>query len=199
MSTGAKFAQVFANEAGVPLRKTGRLNFTTRRFVKTFQGAYCRGLYESEPLKVDGIPGPLTCRAMNDSKDHGFRLSANFKMKEFITKGERRVTLSNEVLKVDRQLVLSLEYLRKTIGSPIYILSAYRDPVHNKRIGGASRSQHLYGKAVDVDRALTKRPITEAEARAAGFNGVGMLARSRPGQDVIHVDVRHAAARWFYR
>ena len=49
----------------------------------------------------------------------------------------------------------NLEPLRKAVGAPIYILSAYRHEEYNKKVGGAKRSYHVYdnrpGKfAVDI-------------------------------------------------
>ena len=188
--------QSFANRAGVPLAVTGRNNWYTRRFVSTFQAAMCLGAHAHTPLVVDGDPGPATMEAVSMCEDHGMRLSANFKITEFLTKGERKVTWQNEVVKVDRQLVLSLQKLRDNAATGIWLLSAYRDPAHNKRIGGATRSQHLFGKAVDLDRKRSPR-ISESAARAAGFNGIGMLSRTSP--DVIHMDVRATTARWYYQ
>ncbi len=185
-------AQRFANKAGVPLRENGVNGVFTRRFVATFQQAYTFA-----ELAVDGDPGPLTIGAMGACEEAGFRLSEHFVIGEFLTKGERRVTWQNEVLKVDRQLVLSLEQLRVSLGFPVHLLSAYRDPAHNRRVGGAARSQHLFGKAVDLNRPRMVRNITEAEVRAAGFKGVGMMSRTNP--DVVHVDVRATPARWYYR
>jgi len=41
--------------------------------------------------------------------------------------------------------------LRDHFGVPIGITSGYRSPVLNKRIGGANRSQHTKGEALDID------------------------------------------------
>jgi uncharacterized protein YcbK (DUF882 family) len=190
-------AQEFATAIGIQGLKVNGVNgFYTRRFVRTFQSAFQLNSYGSHPLKADGIPGPLTIQAMQICEENGYRLSSNFKITEFMTKGSRKVSFSNEVVKVDRLLVASLQRLRENLGFPIVILSAYRDPRHNKRVGGAKRSQHLFGKAVDLNRPRIIRNITEAEARNAGFNAVGMLSRSNP--DVIHMDVRDSVVRWYY-
>ena len=44
----------------------------------------------------------------------------------------------------------TLEPLREIVKKPIYILSGYRCNALNEAIGGASNSQHLYGKASDI-------------------------------------------------
>lgn len=188
-------AQRFALELGVPLTVDGRLGSQTKRFVRTFQDAYQIG---GVRLVVDGLPGGKTEQAMDQCRTAGFLLSKNFGARAFLTKGERRVTSQNAVWLVTREHVAALQRLRDLIGQPLYLLSTYRDPVHNKKIGGATNSQHIYGLASDIDRPRTGREITEAEARRCGFNGIGMEKRSQPGRHVIHVDVRPSPARWFY-
>ena len=74
-----------------------------------------------------------------------------------------------------------LERLRVAVHRPIRIVSGYRCQQHNAAVGGAPRSQHLYGKAADLVVGLATVP----EALAAGFTGVG-----HRGQWVVHVDVR---------
>ncbi len=190
-----EYAQAFANRVGVGLEVDGKLGPNTRRFVATFQDAY---QLDGTRLAHDGIPGQATAEAMLHCRENGYRLSANFTVAEFLTKGDRRVTAQNPVFLVTRGQVAALQRLRDMIGRPLYLLSTYRDPAHNRTVGGAANSMHLYGAAADIDRPRTGREVTEAEARACGFTGIGMLSKARPGRDVIHVDTRPSVARWFY-
>lgn len=41
--------------------------------------------------------------------------------------------------------------LRDSFGCPIYVSSGYRSPELNKAIGGSIRSQHIQGRALDLD------------------------------------------------
>lgn len=41
--------------------------------------------------------------------------------------------------------------LRKFVGHPVIITSGYRCPELNKKVGGASNSQHANGQAADID------------------------------------------------
>ena len=41
--------------------------------------------------------------------------------------------------------------LREAFGCPIYVSSGYRHPDLNRAIGGAKRSQHMEGRALDLD------------------------------------------------
>lgn len=43
-----------------------------------------------------------------------------------------------------------LQPLRDGLGVPIIITSGYRCPMLNKKVGGASNSQHQYGQAADI-------------------------------------------------
>lgn len=51
---------------------------------------------------------------------------------------------------IDLNLVLDLERLRSKVG-PIIIRSGCRCEKHNKAEGGKEKSNHLIGKAVDID------------------------------------------------
>jgi len=51
---------------------------------------------------------------------------------------------------IDYQLVRILERLRKFFGTPIVISSGNRCEEHNEAEGGAPDSQHLLGKAADI-------------------------------------------------
>ena len=43
-----------------------------------------------------------------------------------------------------------LNSLRKELGAPIYVNSAFRTPSVNKQVGGAKRSLHMQGRAADI-------------------------------------------------
>ncbi len=112
-------------------------------------------------------------------------LSANFSRWEL---ADRRTG----ELKGDWQhLVEHLEQLRRdTGGRPLRILSGYRSPETNRRVGGAANSQHLHGRAADIPPGYA----TQAQAEAAGFKGIGMA-----GKWAVHVDVRPGAVTlWWY-
>jgi uncharacterized protein YcbK (DUF882 family) len=47
-------------------------------------------------------------------------------------------------------LAAEFEAIRAAVGAPIRIGSAYRTPEHNRRVGGASASQHMQGRALDL-------------------------------------------------
>lgn len=90
---------------------------------------------------------------------------------------------------MDPVLVCLLESLRARVGRPLVIVSGYRCPVHNRRVGGAPRSFHVLGQAVDIPRGYA----TEADAEAVGFLGIGLA-----GRWATHLDIRSSRARWRY-
>jgi len=53
---------------------------------------------------------------------------------------------------LDRADTLSREFeiLRRVWRKPLAISSAYRTPAYNRAVGGAPRSQHIYGRALDI-------------------------------------------------
>lgn len=84
-----------------------------------------------------------------------------------------------------------MERVREILGNqPIRVSSWYRCPAWNKRIGGASDSQHLYGRAVDfTTRNLTPRQVQARLRRHLGtvVRGLGCYAGfshadNRPGE-----------------
>ena len=100
------------------------------------------------------------------------------------------------LFKSNARLVLALEELRAHCGGqPITVLSGTRCRGWNGIIGGASRSQHLYGMAADivVCRLHPVEVAAKAEMVTAFMHGgIGTY----PNNGFIHVDVRNGVARW---
>ena len=72
------------------------------------------------------------------------KLRENFRVFEFACKDG-----SDKIL-IDSYLVYLLQKVRNHFGKPVHITSAYRNKEYNKKIGGASLSQHINGKAADI-------------------------------------------------
>lgn len=100
-------------------------------------------------------------------------------------------------IKINRALMDKLQALRTRLGAPIIINSAYRDPVHNRRVGGAKGSFHTLGLAVDCSMVNHDPEVFEAAARACGFTGFGFYPPAKG--DFIHLDIGPArvwGTRW---
>ena len=64
------------------------------------------------------------------------------------------------------QLTSVFEFLRSALGGgPLSLSSAYRTPAHNQSIGGASLSQHVQGRALDIK--APPGPVEEFHLRVA--------------------------------
>ena len=74
----------------------------------------------------------------------GVQLTPNFKVREFACKD------GNDKVLIDLELLSLLQLVRDIMGEPFYINSGYRTEKHNRKVGGAPNSFHLYGRAFDV-------------------------------------------------
>lgn len=113
-------------------------------------------------------------------------LTANFSRAEFRCKCCGRLIL-------DKALPIALQQLRDKLGKPITINCGYRCEKHNREVGGAKRSQHLYGKAADI-RVAGMSPVEVARIAetipAFRDGGIGIY------NSFTHVDIRRGKARW---
>ena len=94
---------------------------------------------------------------------------------------------------VDIALVGILEAIREHFGTPVRISSACRCASHNKAVGGASKSQHLYGRAADITvEGVDPKDVAKEARRIMGdFGGLGEYS------NFVHVDSRtDGPARW---
>jgi hypothetical protein len=81
------------------------------------------------------------------------KLSEHFTLGEFTKSGSHPEVYnipSHEAIANLKRLCTWLEVLRLRAGNPIRINSGYRSPQLNKKIGGAAKSNHLTGCAVDI-------------------------------------------------
>jgi hypothetical protein len=114
---------------------------------------------------------------MTPARAEEIRLSEHFTQSEFSCKCCGKV-------KVNIQLIISLEKLREKVGVPIIITSGYRCPLHNKAVGGAKHSQHQFGNAVDIKvRGYSPTQVSKL-AKECGFTWTKVYSRW------THIDVR---------
>ena len=119
-------------------------------------------------------------------KNGSTKLSQNFTVREFACKdGSDSVLISSELVEI-------LQKIRDHFGKPITINSAYRNKAYNKKIGGATYSQHVYGTAADiVVQGVKPEDVAKyAEYLMPKTGGIGLYST------FIHVDVRSNRSRW---
>lgn len=124
-------------------------------------------------------------------------ITPNFTWKEAQSKDGAKMPddVRKNVIKVAREL----ERLREALGKPVRVLSWYRSPARNDAVGGARNSQHLSGRAVDLDmKGLTQDEVVSAAEKIPAFRNGGIGAYP---SGAVHLDNRGYRARWttFFR
>jgi len=117
-------------------------------------------------------------------------LTPNFRAKEFACKMCLKAGVYYNVIKPE--LVLKLQDVRNILGVPIIITSGCRCKKHNQEIGGASKSFHLSGEAVDVYSPRLAITNIYLVAEKNGFNGIGTY----PEEGFVHLDIGNRYSRW---
>lgn len=204
------------NRLGMSAGSTdGVLGSMTRTALARFQLACA---LPGHNLVVDAIPGPRSWAALREATER-MALSPHFGVGELRTR-TRQGGPKDGTCWVHRDLLHGLERLRAHVGRPLPVVSGWRDPAHNRRVGGASASQHTFGVAPELV-ALSSRLSRRAHLRAGRaadiprryasleevrelelFGGLGYVRDG--GVDwVTHVDVRptnpKSPSTWRYR
>ena len=126
----------------------------------------------------------MSVKTYSLARDGKKQLTKDFKVKEFRCKDG-----SDKIL-IDDDLVELLQQIRDAFGKPVTINSAYRSPAHNKKVGGASNSQHVKGTAADI-RVENVPPFVVAAWMEQHIKAVGKHACGYyPISLFCHVDVR---------
>jgi len=119
-------------------------------------------------------------------KSNSIMLSKNFESTEFDCNGKGCCNQTE----IDPKLVEILQKIRDHFGASVVINSAYRCSKHNKSIGGASKSKHLYGQAADIKVSGVKPLDVARYAEDIGVNGIGLYS------NFTHIDTRNTKFFW---
>ena len=122
------------------------------------------------------------------------QLAKNFQLSEFACNDGTPVP---EELQCNTQrLATNLQVLRDEIGESLTILSGYRTPAWNKKVGGKPASYHLKAMAAD----LTTKSFTpkQLHAKIEKLIAAGKMQQGGLGlyPGFVHYDVRRGKARW---
>lgn len=136
----------------------------------------------------------MSIEAYSLLKNGNLKLSEHFKVREFYCRD------GSDPIFVDTELVEILEKIRTHFNKPVTITSAFRTASWNaKQKNAAKYSQHLYGKAADiqVQGISVEQVYAYADKLLAGRGGVDIYP---PGlgraNGWVHVDVRKEKSRW---
>lgn len=127
------------------------------------------------------------------AKDGAKQLAPGFRVREF------RCRDGSDTIMIDQTLAVLLQAIREHFNKPITITSGYRTAAHNKSVGGAKSSQHLLGKAADIQVADTtvEAVAAYAESLMPDWGGVGRYpVKAGRAKGWVHVDTRANKSRW---
>jgi hypothetical protein len=131
-----------------------------------------------------------------DPKCSEFTQSARSQYFSFseLNTGDYSWALIRQPLVISQTSGYGLDRWRVEYGGPRTINSAYRNPVHNDRIGGATNSRHMFGDAVDLRNESRTEGEWNAMVKAAGegrANADFIEPRNGPcGIGCVHADWR---------
>ena len=128
----------------------------------------------------------MALKAYSVAKDGATYISKNFRVREF------RCQDGSDVVFIESDLVDILQKIRDHFGKAVTINSAFRTFSHNKKVGGATYSQHLYGTAADIKVSGVAPSVVAdfAETLMPSTGGIGRYST------FTHVDVRKVKSRW---
>lgn len=121
---------------------------------------------------------------------HG-KLSPNFTRKEGASKDGKAIPRA--LRGPAQRQAFHMERVRAKVNKPITVLSWYRSPSHNIKVGGAAFSQHVFARACDV-----QGDTSFDFACQQVFRNGGIGTQTIVGGPVRHVDSRRGPARWVY-
>ena len=156
---------------------------TRARYGQTYYDRYAFGA-SSNKSEVKGM--------IEFKKGDSAQISKNFQYKEFDCHGKGCCSTTI----IDEKLVEYVQRIRDHFGKPVTITSPYRCEVHNRRVGGATKSYHMQGKAADiVVQGVSSREVAKY-AESIGILGIGLYETSADGY-FTHIDTRTTKSFWY--
>lgn len=116
-----------------------------------------------------------------------YKNPGNFRFRELVSKYKSR-----KYRWVIFNIARHLQNIRNRIGWPMVLNSGYRNPYHNRNVGGARESAHMYGAAADVRPPDFNRngKVERYEKRILRYEAL------REGADYIGLYARHVHMDW---
>ena len=125
--------------------------------------------------------------------DGSRKLAPSFSVREFRCKD------GSDTILVDEALTVLLQAIREHFGKAVTITSGYRTAAHNAAVGGAKSSQHLLGRAADIQvQGVSVEDVAAyAERLMPTWGGVGRYpVKAGRAKGWVHVDTRANKSRW---
>ena len=110
------------------------------------------------------------------------KLGKDFRISPHFTLGEMACKDGSDKVLYSTELMDKLEKLRAYGGFTIHINSGYRTAAYNRKIGGASKSQHISGTAADIvvkkDGKTVSGKLICCLCQYLSFKGIGYISES---------------------
>ena len=135
----------------------------------------------------------MAIREYSLKKDGAKKLAPGFTVREF------RCRDGSDSIMIDDALVVLLQCIREHFQKPVTITSGYRTSTHNAAVGGSKSSQHLLGKAADIQVAdiSVEAVASYAESLMTNWGGIGRYpVKAGRTKGWVHVDTRANKSRW---
>ena len=125
-------------------------------------------------------------RPYSRTRDGAKQLTANFKVREFACRD------GSDPIFIAPALAEVLQSVRSHFQQPVTVCSGYRTPGYNRRVDGAAYSQHLYGRAADIQvKGVDPKQVAAfVETIMPDRGGIGIYPT------FTHIDVREKRSRW---
>lgn len=118
------------------------------------------------------------------------KVAKNFYLDEFACKCGRPEC---DAVPPTPELIRLTQAIRDELGTPFSPTSACRCPLWNAKVGGAKKSKHVTGEAVDIPAYGGDMRFLIIEAAIKhGAKGIGI------GKTFVHVDTRKNPIAWGY-
>lgn len=142
---------------------------------------------KSGPIK---LPGHSSTFYLSDPIIEG----GHFSWAEATHNGTR-IPVSKDIVENIIKIAKCMEEVREYLGGrAITVNSWYRDPVTNRKVGGASQSRHMVGDAIDFTAAGMHPSEVHKKIEPWWGNRGGIASASC----FTHIDARGYRARWTY-
>ena len=179
------------NAISEPITQQKRGTMEHQKDVELSQMALVLLGYELPVHGVDGLFGPETAEAVNKYKKDNNILSEASSLYD----GGGNVRIAKHVnADIDTSLQSIIDAIASEYGKPFTVVSGFRDPEHNKKVGGASKSQHILHNAVDISIPNASKEDTLRFVSIASKYGIGGIGVYHAGS--VHIDVRSGKVAW---
>ena len=176
------FANLKSIDHSVEQEESGTMEW--KKEVETIQIALELLGYTLPVHGVDGLFGPETASAVKKYKKDNNILSESSSPYD----GGGNVKIGKLVdTDLDTELQSKIDAIAAEYGKSFTITSGYRDAKRNASAHGASKSQHLNHKAVDIVLDNATKQDTLRFVEISSKNGIGGIGVYSPG--VLHIDI----------